>query len=217
MLWENKDLEPRGEKGVKGEEGAIGSTGEKGDAGPMGRPGDKGSIGLRGNKGNRGFTGIQGPKGECTVPPKIFVFLESQYVFVNKSATFYCWVQGQTSKKTTWLRLGGTLSHDISTEDGVLHISNAQRSHIGSYLCTVFTSYGIFRAVAILGIKGKNYFTIFTFPLSSKSTSCTYFCSYLYSFGKFYASVSGINFFFCKEDILSSLGLLVLLFAFITR
>jgi len=147
---------PKGSQGVKGErgeQGSIGSPGKKGDVGPMGRPGHKGSIGLKGSKGNRGFTGIQGPKGECTVSPKIFVFPESQYVFVNKSATFYCWVQGQTSSKTTWRKLGGSLHNNMVIEDGVLHISNAQRSNVGSYLCTVFTGYGIFRAVITLGVK----------------------------------------------------------------
>ena len=76
-------------------------------------------------------------------------------MFVNKSATFYCWVQGHVSKKITWHKLGGNLHRGINAENGVLHISNAQRSHTGSYLCTVFTSYGIFREVTILGIKGE--------------------------------------------------------------
>ena len=146
----------QGVKGEKGEEGAVGSPGVKGDSGSMGPPGEKGSTGLKGNKGNRGFTGIQGPKGECVVPPKIFVSPESQYVFLNKPATFYCWVQGQSFKKITWLKLEGNLLRDIySTTNGILHLNNVQRSNTGSYLCTVVTSYGIFRAVAILGIKGK--------------------------------------------------------------
>ena len=46
--------------------------------------------GLKGPKGQRGYTGIQGQKGECDVPPKIFVSPKSQYVFLNKPATFYC-------------------------------------------------------------------------------------------------------------------------------
>ena len=146
----------QGVKGLKGEVGRVGSRGAKGDTGRMGSSGEKGSIGYPGNKGNRGFTGIQGPKGECVVPPKIFVFPESQYVFLNKSATFYCWVQGQSFKKRTWRKLEGNLLRDISTTNGILHINNAQRSHTGSYLCTVVTSYGIFRAVTILGIKGKS-------------------------------------------------------------
>ena len=145
----------RGVKGEKGEEGAVGSLGAKGDTGPMGPTGDKGSIGFKGNKGNRGFTGIQGPKGECSVTPKIFVFPESQHVFVNKSATFYCWVEGQMSKKITWRKLGGSQPRDIRTKDGELHINNAKRSHSGSYLCIAFTSYGIFQAITILEIEGK--------------------------------------------------------------
>ena len=144
----------QGSKGEKGEEGAVGSRGAKGDTGRMGPPGEKGSIGLKGNKGNRGVTGIQGPKGEYVVPPKIFVSPESQYVFLNKSATFYCWVQGESFKKITWRKLEGNVLREVSTSNGLLHINNVQRSHNGSYLCTVFTNYGVFRAVAILGIKG---------------------------------------------------------------
>lgn len=138
----------------------------------MGPTGFKGSTGLKGNKGNRGSTGIQGPKGECVVPPKILVFPESQYVFVNKSATFYCWVQGHVSKKITWRKLGGNLHRGITAENGVLYITNAQRPHTGSYLCTVFTSYGIFRAVTILGIKGEIFCIIFTFLLFKLRLSC---------------------------------------------
>ena len=141
----------------------------------MGPPGEKGSDGFPGFKGNRGFTGIQGPKGECVVPPKISVSPESQYVFLNKSATFYCWVQGQSFKKITWRKLEGTLLRDISTTNGILHINKVQRSHPGSYLCTVITSYGIFRAVAILGIKGTarhNQLFSFFFLL------CFFFCSH---------------------------------------
>jgi len=41
-------------------------------------------------------------------------------------------------------------------EDGALVINNVQRSHVGSYLCSVFTGYGIFRAVSTLRIKGIN-------------------------------------------------------------
>ena len=156
----------QGFKGVKGEEGAVGSRGAKGDTGLMGPPGLKGSTGIKGSKGNRGFTGIQGPKGECVVPPRISVSPDSQYVFLNKPATFYCWVQGHLSKKITWRKLGGSFSHD-STADGVLHIKNVQRSHIGSYLCTVFTNYGVFRALTILGIKGEP--SLFAF-LSSVQT-----------------------------------------------
>ena len=148
----------QGFKGVKGEEGAVGSRGAKGDTGLMGPPGLRGSTGIKGSKGNRGFTGIQGPKGECVVPPKISVSPESQYVFLNKPATFYCWVQGHLCKKISWRKLGSSFSYD-STADGVLHIKNVQRSHIGSYLCTVFTNYGVFRALTILGIKGEPFYS----------------------------------------------------------
>ena len=148
----------QGSKGEKGEVGVVGSRGVKGDTGRMGPPGEKGSIGSKGNKGNRGFTGIQGPKGECVVPPKIFVSPESQYVFLNKPATFYCWVQGQSFKKITWRKLEGNVLRDISTTNGLLHINYVQRSHTGSYLCTVVSSFGIFRAVTTLGIKGKTPF-----------------------------------------------------------
>ena len=145
----------RGFTGIQGPKGSIGFKGNKGNRGFTGIQGPKGSIGFKGNKGNRGFTGIQGLKGECVVPPKIFVSPESQYVFVNKPATFYCWVQGQSFKKITWRKLEGNLLRDISTTNGILHINYVQRSHTGSYLCTVVTSYGIFRAVTLLGIKGK--------------------------------------------------------------
>ena len=145
----------QGVKGLKGEVGRVGSRGAKGDTGRMGPPGEKGFVGFPGLKGNKGVTGIQGPKGECVVPPKIFVSPESQYVFLNKPATFYCWVQSQSFKKITWRKLEGNLLRDISTTNGILHINNVQRSHTGSYLCTVVTSYGTFRAVTILGVKGK--------------------------------------------------------------
>ena len=60
----------------------------------------------------------------------------------------------------------------ITAENGVLYITNAQRPHTGSYLCTVFTSYGIFRAVTILGIKGEIFCIIFTFLLFKLRLSC---------------------------------------------
>ena len=164
----------QGFKGVKGEEGAVGSRGAKGDTGLMGPPGLRGSTGIKGSKGNRGFTGIQGPKGECVVPPKISVSPGSQYVFLNKPATFYCWVQGHLSQKITWRKLEGNSHREISTTNGILHINNVQRSHTGSYLCTVVTSYGTFRAVTILGVKGKTlYSSIVLFFFLS-------FCSHAY-------------------------------------
>ena len=145
---------PEGIKGDIGVEGPPGIPGIKGDVGPMGHPGEKGSIGLKGNKGNTGYTGLQGPKGECIVNPKISVYPESQEVFINTPAIFYCWVDGQTSKQITWSKLGGVLLRDTTVKDGALHINNVQRSHVGSYLCSVFTGYGIFRAISTLGIKG---------------------------------------------------------------
>ena len=147
---------PQGIKGDVGEDGPGGIPGVKGDVGPIGRPGEKGSIGLKGNKGNRGYTGLQGPKGECTVDPKISIYPVSQEVFINTPAIFYCWVDGQTSKQITWSRLGGTLLKDTTVKDSALVINSVQRSHVGSYLCSVFTGYGIFRAVSTLGIKGIN-------------------------------------------------------------
>ena len=90
---------PQGVKGDKGDKGSIGAPGIRGETGTKGRQGQKGSIGLKGNKGLRGLVGIQGPKGECVVPPKISVYPVSQQVFINETATFFCWVQGQTSFK----------------------------------------------------------------------------------------------------------------------
>ena len=155
----------------------------------MGPPGLKGSTGIKGSKGNRVFNGIQGPKGECIVTLRISVSPESQYVFLNKPETFCCWVQGHLSKKITWRKLGSSFSYD-STADGVLHIKNVQRSHIGSYLCTVFTNYGVFRALAILGIKGEpfycNFFVcLFCHPykydrFSTLSTIC-FLCTFLFN------------------------------------
>ena len=143
----------------------------------MGPPGEKGSIGFKGNKGNRGLTGIQGPKGECSVAPKIYVFPESQYVFVNRSATFYCWVQGQSVDKISWRKLENDSLRDIRTTNGLLHISNVQKSHTGSYLCAGFTSHGLFQAVVVLGFRGRrlnccSYFNFFCFSL------CSHACLY---------------------------------------
>ncbi|KAL9962314.1 hypothetical protein ACROYT_G031402 [Oculina patagonica] len=147
---------PQGSKGIKGEmgeKGTIGYPGKKGDVGPMGRKGVKGSIGLKGNKGYKGSIGSQGPKGECIIPPKIKVFPSSLDVFINKEATFYCWVDGQTSKRITWSKLGGASLTDTSSKVGVLRINNVQRSHFGSYMCTVYTGHGILRAISSLQLK----------------------------------------------------------------
>ena len=148
---------PQGIKGEKGEKGSTGSPGQKGDVGPMGQPGIKGSIGLKGNKGRMGAIGIQGPKGECVMAPKIVVFPESLDVFMNKQATFYCWVQGVTSITITWRKLGGSASIDTFTQNGngVLRISGVTRSHIGLFMCTASTSHGILKAVSSLGLKGS--------------------------------------------------------------
>ena len=152
---------PQGAQGIKGkmgEEGPVGSPGMKGNVGPMGRPGIKGSIGLKGNKGNKGSIGVQGPKGECIFYPKISVFPVSLDVFINTTATFYCWVDGQTSKKITWSKLGGALLKDTAVENGVLRINNVQRSHVGSYMCTANTGLGIFKAISRLQLKGFHIF-----------------------------------------------------------
>ena len=154
---------PQGIKGDEGEKGSTGSPGQKGDVGPMGQTGNKGSIGLKGNKGRMGAIGIQGPKGECVMAPKIVVFPESLDVFMNKQATFYCWVQGVTSITITWRKLGGSASIDTFTQNGngVLHISNVTRSHIGSFMCTASTSHGILKAVSRLRLKGLESVILF--------------------------------------------------------
>ena len=148
---------PRGPQGIKGEtgrEGPVGSAGVKGDFGPMGRPGEKGSIGFKGNKGSKGSTGVQGLKGECIIYPKINVFPMSLDVFVGEMATFNCWVDGQTSKGITWRKIGGTLLKDTTLQDGLLRINSVQRSHVGSYICTTYTVYGILKAIGSLRLKG---------------------------------------------------------------
>ncbi|KAL9962300.1 hypothetical protein ACROYT_G031388 [Oculina patagonica] len=147
---------PTGIKGEMGEEGPVGSRGVKGDVGPIGRTGTKGPIGLKGNKGSMG---LQGPKGECIISPKIKVFPVSLDVFINKEATFYCWVDGQTSKRITWRKFGGALFTDTSSEVGVLRINNVQRSHVGSYMCTVYTGFGMLKAISILRLKEPPVFT----------------------------------------------------------
>ena len=148
---------PQGIKGDMGAEGARGIPGVKGDVGQIGRPGEKGSIGLKGNKGNRGYTGLQGPKGECIVGPKISIYPVSQEVFINTTAIFYCWVDGQTSKQITWSKLGGALLKDTTVKDGALHINNVQRSHVGSYMCTAHTDHGILKAISNLHLKGTDF------------------------------------------------------------
>ena len=148
---------PPGIKGKRGKKGPIGSPGQKGDVGPMGEPGIQGSIGLKGQRGRKGSIGIQGTKGECVTLPRIVVFPESLGVFFNKQATFYCWVYGATSMKITWSKLGvrSTSFNATFAQGGVLHISNVTRSHVGSYMCTANTSYGILKTVSSLHLKGK--------------------------------------------------------------
>ena len=146
---------PQGIKGDMGVEGPRGFPGVKGEIGFMGRRGEKGSTGLKGDKGNSGYTGLQEPKRECIIDPKISIYPVSHEVFINTPAIFYCWVDGQTSKQITWSKLGGVLASDITVKGDVLHISNVQKSHSGSYLCTAITDYGTLRAIGTLGVKGN--------------------------------------------------------------
>ena len=149
---------PVGHQGVKGEtgdKGSVGAPGIKGEVGPMGHPGEKGPIGVKGNKGSRASVGVQGLKGECVVPPRISVYPVSQEVFVNETATIYCWVHGQTSSKITWRKLGGTLFNDNEVKNGILQISSVQRSHVGPYMCTAYTGHGMLKAIGSLQLKGR--------------------------------------------------------------
>ncbi|XP_078383907.1 uncharacterized protein LOC144666363 isoform X1 [Oculina patagonica] len=139
-----------------GEEGPVGSPGVKGDVGPKGPKGVKGSIGFKGNKGSMG---LQGLKGECIISPKISVYPVSLDVFINETATFYCWVDGQTSKKITWSKLVDALSNDTTVKDGILSINNVQRSHDGSYMCTAYTGHGILKTFSSLKVKEPPVFT----------------------------------------------------------
>ena len=155
----------QGIKGQKGVKGSVGSPGSKGNVGPLGRPGVKGSTGMKGNKGDRGAMGLRGPKGHLVISPKIHIFPVSQEVFINRSAAFYCWVDGHTTTKTTWRKLGGELIDDVKNGD-VLHVRNVKRSHAGSYLCSVVTGYGTFRAISTLAIKGrKNIYSLYSLHL----------------------------------------------------
>ncbi|KAL9962323.1 hypothetical protein ACROYT_G031414 [Oculina patagonica] len=147
---------PQGIKGEMGEEGPVGSPGVKGDVGPKGPKGVKGSIGFKGNKGSMG---LQGLKGECIISPKISVYPVSLDVFINETATFYCWVDGQTSKKITWSKLVDALSNDTTVKDGILSINNVQRSHDGSYMCTAYTGHGILKTFSSLKVKEPPVFT----------------------------------------------------------
>ena len=171
---------PQGVKGEKGDVGSVGAPGIKGEFGLPGPQGRKGSIGLKGSKGIKGSIGIRGPKGHLVVAPKVHVFPKSQVVPVNKSATFYCWVDGHMSTKTTWRKLGDALAKGVVNGD-TLHFDNVQKSHAGSYVCSVFTGYGFFKASSTLKIKGmeilNKYFDIWK-PIKSRrcdgQMSCTY-------------------------------------------
>ena len=98
--------------------------------------------------------GPQGQKIECHVLPKISVFPDSLEVFINEPATFYCWLQGQSSTNTTWRKLGGTLSNDSVVEGDVLHISSVRGWHVGSYVCTAHANHGTLKAISTLQVKG---------------------------------------------------------------
>ena len=171
---------PQGVKGEKGDVGSVGAPGIKGEFGLPGPQGRKGSIGLKGSKGIKGSIGIRGPKGHLVVAPKVHVFPKSQVVPVNKSATFYCWVDGHMSTKTTWRKLGDALAKGVVNGD-TLHFDNVQKSHAGSYVCSVFTAYGFFKAASTLKIKGmeilNKHFEIWK-PIKSRrcdrQMSCTY-------------------------------------------
>ena len=174
---------PQGIKGEKGQKGSVGPPGVKGDVGAMGRPGEKGSIGFKGDKGNRGAMGLRGPKGQLVVSPKIRIFPVSQEVSINQSAVFYCWVDGHTTLKTTWRKLGGASIDEVKNSD-VLHIKNVKRSHAGSYSCSVFTGYGIFRVISTLEIRGtKKCFQCAQMLSNGFSfTTCFTICPHQYDF-----------------------------------
>ena len=174
---------PQGVKGDKGDEGSVGAPGVKGEEGPIGRPGEKGYIGVKGNKGSKGSVGFQGPKGECVVPPKISVYPVSQGVFVNETATFYCWVHGQTSSKITWRKLRGALFSNTAVENGILQIRSVQSSHGGSYMCTAYTGHGMLKAIGSLQLKGRTFHFFLSFFLVF-FLSC--FLSFFLSFVNFF-------------------------------
>ena len=84
------------------------------------------------------------------------------------------------STKTTWRKLGDALAKGVVNGD-TLHFDNVQKSHAGSYVCSVFTGYGFFKAASTLQIKGmeilNKYFEIWK-PIKSRrcdrQMSCTY-------------------------------------------
>ena len=109
--------------------------------------------------------------------PKIVVFPDSLDVFMNKQTTFYCWVQGVTSITITWRKLGGSASIDTFTQNGngILHISNVTRSHVGLFMCTASTSHGILKAVSSLRLKGMKSLIFFLIPLLKLLSFSTFF------------------------------------------
>jgi len=52
------------------------------------------------------------------------------------------------------------LFNNTVAQDGVLHITNVTRYHVGSYMCTAYTSYGILKAISGLHIKEPPTFTL---------------------------------------------------------
>ena len=149
--WQKRTCGTSRSKRWKGDTGSTGAIGLKGETGPKGRKGQKGSTGSKGNKGSRWLVVIQGPEGECVVPLKISV----HPVFVNETAIFFCWAQGQTTLKITWRKLGGNLS-DATVKDGMLRINSVQRLHIGSYMCSANTGLGSLEAFSTLQVKGND-------------------------------------------------------------
>ncbi|CAH3143827.1 unnamed protein product [Pocillopora meandrina] len=129
-----------GYPGYKGEKGASGKVGPPGPSGPIGAPGvggkrgPVGPQGVKGDKGDEGSVGAPGIKGDTGAKGtkgRMCCSTEDHCVFINETAIFFCWVQGQTSSKITWSKLGGTLS-DATAKDGALRINSVQRSHVGS-------------------------------------------------------------------------------------
>ena len=131
----------RGAKGLKGEVGGVGSRGAKGDTGRMGL---LGLLDLKKTKETGALLAFKDQKENVLLLQKYPFFRVSVCVCIYRSATFYCWAQGQSVNKITWRKQENDSLRDIRTTNGILHISDVQRSHAGSYLCAGFTSYGIF-------------------------------------------------------------------------
>ena len=82
------------------------------------------------------------------------MFPMSLDVFINETALLNCWLDSQTSTEITWTKLGGALLNDIAVKDDVLRINSVQRSHVGTYICTAHTGFGILQAICRLQLKG---------------------------------------------------------------